>query len=87
MRHVLLMMLLVLSSLPAGAAEPWEMLPPTPAPIPAERSGQASAHGIGIYYAVYGPGSPVIRTHRIEAVPAKVLIGFHFDAPADMTRP
>src|SRR5438067_1261424 len=39
MRHLLLTMLLVLSWLPAGAAEPWEMLPPTPAPMPAERAG------------------------------------------------
>jgi pimeloyl-ACP methyl ester carboxylesterase len=63
MRRLLLTMLLVLSWLPAGAAEPWEMLPPTPAPIPAERSGQVSANGISIYYAVYGRGSPVILLH------------------------
>src|SRR6266702_4642889 len=63
MRHLLLTMLLVLSWLPAGAAEPWEMLPPTPAPIPAERSGQVSANGISIYYAVYGRDSPVILLH------------------------
>ena len=63
MRHLSLTMLLVLSWLPAGAAEPWEMLPPTPAPIPAERSGQVSANGISIYYAVYGRGSPVILLH------------------------
>jgi pimeloyl-ACP methyl ester carboxylesterase len=63
MRRLLLTLLLVLSWLPAGAAEPWEMLPPTPAPIPAERSGQVSANGISIYYAVYGRGSPVILLH------------------------
>jgi pimeloyl-ACP methyl ester carboxylesterase len=63
MRRLLVTMLLVLSWLPAGAAEPWEMLPPTPAPIPAERSGQVSANGISIYYAVYGRGSPVILLH------------------------
>ncbi|TMJ31669.1 MAG: alpha/beta fold hydrolase [Alphaproteobacteria bacterium] len=63
MRRLSLTMLLVLSWLPAGAAEPWEMLPPTPAPIPAERSGQVSANGISIYYAVYGRGSPVILLH------------------------
>src|SRR5229473_4359560 len=63
MRHLSLTMLLVLSWLPAGAAEPWEMLPPTPAPIPAERSGQVSANGISIHYAVYGQGSPVILLH------------------------
>ncbi len=63
MRHLSLTMLLVLSWLPAGAADPWEMLPPTPAPIPAESSGQVSANGISIYYAVYGRGSPVILLH------------------------
>jgi pimeloyl-ACP methyl ester carboxylesterase len=63
MRRLLVTMLLVLSWLPAGAAEPWEMLPPTLASIPAERSGQVSANGISIYYAVYGRGSPVILLH------------------------
>jgi pimeloyl-ACP methyl ester carboxylesterase len=38
-------------------------LPPTPAPIPSTRSGQADANGISIYYAVYGKGSPVILLH------------------------
>ena len=60
---LLLAMLLVLSALPTGAAERWEVLPPTPQPIPSERSGQASANGISIHYAVYGQGSPVILLH------------------------
>jgi pimeloyl-ACP methyl ester carboxylesterase len=38
-------------------------LPPTPAPIPSKRSGQADANGISIHYAVYGKGSPVILLH------------------------
>src|SRR6266849_4051982 len=63
MRHLSLTMLLVLSWLPAGAADPWEMLPPTPATIPAESSGQVSANGISIHHAVYGRGSPVILLH------------------------
>ena len=36
-----LLLVLVLSALPAGAAEPWEVLPPTPAPINTERSDGA----------------------------------------------
>jgi pimeloyl-ACP methyl ester carboxylesterase len=60
---LLLSMLLVFSALPTGAAERWEALPPTPAPIPSERSGQANANGISIYYAVYGQGSPLILLH------------------------
>ena len=59
--HVLL--ILVLSAAPATTTERWELLPPTPAPIPSERSGQANANGISIYYAVYGQGSPVILLH------------------------
>jgi len=63
MLPVLLTMLLVLSALPTDAAERWEVLPPTPAPIPSERSGQANANGISIHYAVYGQGLPVILLH------------------------
>jgi pimeloyl-ACP methyl ester carboxylesterase len=63
MRHGLLTVLLVLSVLPAGAAERWEMLPPTPAVIPSERSAQVGINGISIHYAVYGRGSPVVLLH------------------------
>jgi pimeloyl-ACP methyl ester carboxylesterase len=62
MRALLLMILLALS-IPAGAAQRWEILPPTPAPIPADRGGQASVNGISLHYAVYGRGSPVILLH------------------------
>jgi pimeloyl-ACP methyl ester carboxylesterase len=47
----------------ATAAERWKVLPPTPAPLPSERSGQAAVNGIGIHYAIYGEGSPVIMLH------------------------
>ncbi len=57
------MLLLVLLALPAHAAERWETLPPTPAPIPAERSGQVDGNGIRIHYAIYGQGSPVVLLH------------------------
>ena len=63
MRRLLLAFLFVLIALPAGAAERWEMLPPTPAPIPAARSGNANVNGISIYYAVYGQGPAVILLH------------------------
>jgi pimeloyl-ACP methyl ester carboxylesterase len=63
MRRLLLTFLFVLIALPAGAAERWEMLPPTPAPIPAARSGNANVNGISIYFAVYGQGPPVILLH------------------------
>ncbi len=62
MRSLLLMILLALA-IPAGAAERWEILPPTPAPIPADRGGQANVNGISLHYAVYGQGSPVILLH------------------------
>ena len=58
-----LLLIFVLSALPASAAERWEVLPPTPEPIHSERSGQANANGISIYFAVYGQGSPVILLH------------------------
>jgi pimeloyl-ACP methyl ester carboxylesterase len=63
MRHPFLTTPLVPSGLPASAAKRWKVLPPTPAPIPSERSGQADANGISIHYAVYGEGSPVILLH------------------------
>src|ERR1700752_443204 len=58
-----LLLILALSTLRAGATDRWEVLPPTPAPIQSERSGQANANGISMHYAVYGQGSPVTRLH------------------------
>jgi pimeloyl-ACP methyl ester carboxylesterase len=58
-----LLLILALSTLRAGATDRWEVLPPTPAPIQSERSGQANANGISMHYAVYGQGSPVIMLH------------------------
>ena len=63
MRHLLLTMLLVLSVSIAKAVERWETLPPTPAPIAADSSGNIEANGISIRYAMYGTGSPVILLH------------------------
>jgi pimeloyl-ACP methyl ester carboxylesterase len=63
MRHQFSTKPLVPSVPPASAAKRWKVIPPTPAPIPSERSGQADANGISIHYAVYGGGSPVILLH------------------------
>jgi pimeloyl-ACP methyl ester carboxylesterase len=63
MRRVLLAFLFALIAFSTSAAERWETLPPTPAPIPAARSGNAKVNGISIYYAVYGQGPPVILLH------------------------
>lgn len=48
---------------PLRAAEKWESLPPTPAPIDTDRGGEIRANGIGIHYAIYGQGSPVVFLH------------------------
>jgi pimeloyl-ACP methyl ester carboxylesterase len=63
MRRLSLVLLFMLIALPTGAAERWEVLPPTPAPIPAPRAGHADVNGISVYYAVYGNGEPVILLH------------------------
>jgi pimeloyl-ACP methyl ester carboxylesterase len=47
----------------AFAAERWETLPPTPAPIATSRSGQIHRDGISIHYAIYGHGPAVVFLH------------------------
>jgi pimeloyl-ACP methyl ester carboxylesterase len=56
---------LVFAFLPlvAAAAERWQTLPPTPAPVAGFQSGRFPANGIRIHYAIYGHGSPVILLH------------------------
>jgi pimeloyl-ACP methyl ester carboxylesterase len=64
MRRFMLAALFVLAVLPpAIAAERWETLPTTPAPLATSRSGRIHANGIDIHYAIYGHGSPVIFLH------------------------
>jgi hypothetical protein len=63
MRQFALAAFLAFFALPSNAAERWETLPPTPAPIATDRSGEAEANGIKIHYAIYGQGSPVIFLH------------------------
>ncbi|WP_315765509.1 MULTISPECIES: alpha/beta hydrolase [unclassified Bradyrhizobium] len=68
MRHLLVLLVFGLAVLQPAAAEPWEMLPPTPHPVATQRAGQAAVNGIKIYYRVYGQapqqgGTPVILLH------------------------
>ncbi len=63
MRRFLLASILLIAALPATAAELWQTLPPTPAPLATARSGQAQVNGISIHYAIYGDGSPVVFLH------------------------
>jgi pimeloyl-ACP methyl ester carboxylesterase len=63
MRQFALAAFIACVALPSFAAERWETLPPTPAPIATDRSGEAEANGINIHYATYGHGSPVIFLH------------------------
>ena len=63
MRRFVLAAFLAFAAMPTVAAERWETLPPTPAPIATDRSGDAEVNGIKIHYAIYGQGSPVIFLH------------------------
>ncbi len=63
MRRFLFASLMIMAALPAVAAERWETLPPTPAPLATARSGHKEANGIDIHYSIYGRGSPVIFLH------------------------
>jgi pimeloyl-ACP methyl ester carboxylesterase len=63
MRRFVLASFFIAVTLPALAAERWETLLPTPAPVATSRSGQMHANGITIHHAIYGRGSPVIFLH------------------------
>jgi hypothetical protein len=65
MRQFFIAAILAVFALPSAAMERWETVPPTPAPIPTDRIGEAEANGIKIHYAVYGQGSPVIFLHGL----------------------
>jgi hypothetical protein len=62
-RSLLLTILFIMAVLPARAVERWQVLPPTPAPVPSEHSGHVDANGISIYYAIHCQGPPVILLH------------------------
>lgn len=55
--------IVLITTQPGRADERWQTLPPTPAPIASDRSGQADVNGISIHYAIYGEGTPVIFLH------------------------
>ena len=65
MRRMLLSLLFVLAMpLHAGiAAERWQALPPTPAPVPGLRTGHAGVNGISLFYGEIGRGPPVVVLH------------------------
>jgi hypothetical protein len=48
-RQFALVAFIAFFELPSNAAERWETLPPTPAPIATDRSGEAEANGIKIH--------------------------------------
>ncbi|WEK08332.1 MAG: alpha/beta hydrolase [Candidatus Pseudomonas colombiensis] len=45
------------------AAERWQTLPPTPAPVATAQSGYAQVNGVKLYYTSTGQGSPVVLLH------------------------
>lgn len=62
-RRLLAAACLLLSLSGVQAAERWETLPPTPAPIAGAKTGYAAVNGIKVYYTKTGHGSPVILLH------------------------
>ena len=54
---------LALSLGSADAAEKWETLPPTPAPVADIKANRADVNGIKLYYAEIGSGAPVVFLH------------------------
>jgi pimeloyl-ACP methyl ester carboxylesterase len=65
MRHRLLVALFLLATMlhAAAAEEPWQNLPPTPAPVPGLRTSHAEINGISLFYGETGTGSPVVVLH------------------------
>jgi pimeloyl-ACP methyl ester carboxylesterase len=60
----LLLLVLPRTAVPASAPnEPWQILPQTPPLPPAVKRGYASVHGMRMFYAVFGRGSPVLLLH------------------------
>ena len=62
-RRLLAVACLMLSFSAVHAAERWETLPPTPAPVAGAKTGYAAVNGIKVYYTRTGHGSPVVLLH------------------------
>jgi pimeloyl-ACP methyl ester carboxylesterase len=50
-------------AVPARAADPWMVLPPTPTLPRADTSGFVQTDGVRIWYATFGQGEPVVLLH------------------------
>ena len=61
--RVLAVALALVLAASARAQERWQILPPTPAPVPNETTGYASVNGIRLFYATLGEGQPVVLLH------------------------
>lgn len=62
-RRLLAAACLMLSFSAAQAAERWETLPPTPAPVAAAKTAYAAVNGVKLYYTRTGHGSAVVLLH------------------------
>jgi pimeloyl-ACP methyl ester carboxylesterase len=57
------LLLIALPQSVAHTAEPWQSLPPTPAPIADLHSGHASVNGVRLFFGETGSGPPVLMLH------------------------
>jgi pimeloyl-ACP methyl ester carboxylesterase len=62
-RWLVLLSFVILPAMPGRAAERWQTLPRTPAPVQGAHTGYASVNGIKLFYAEIGEGPPVILLH------------------------
>jgi pimeloyl-ACP methyl ester carboxylesterase len=60
---ILLLLMLAMPLHAAVAAERWQTLPPTPAPVRGLHTGHAKLDGISLFYGEIGHGSPVVVLH------------------------
>ncbi|MGD0865382.1 MAG: alpha/beta hydrolase [Rhizomicrobium sp.] len=63
LRIAYVLLALAVFSVPATATPQWLTLPPTPTLPASPHSGMAPVNGIGIWYAEFGRGEPVILLH------------------------
>jgi pimeloyl-ACP methyl ester carboxylesterase len=62
-RWLVLLSIVILPAIPVRAAERWQTLPRTPAPVQGAQTGYASVNGIKLFYAEIGEGPPVVMVH------------------------